>query len=79
MASFGFDACVGLDPDPSRFPAHLDGVGDAIFHFCREIVDATADAACVLKPQIAYFASQRAEGSSSGSAPTSAVPTRRCC
>src|SRR5690606_2714598 len=33
---------VGLDPDPSRFPAEIQGRPDAIFEFCREIVDATA-------------------------------------
>jgi orotidine-5'-phosphate decarboxylase len=53
--------CVGLDPDPTRFPAHLRGRDDAIFAFCRAIVDATADLVCAFKPQIAYFASQRAE------------------
>ncbi|MFN3986163.1 MAG: orotidine-5'-phosphate decarboxylase [Rhodocyclaceae bacterium] len=53
--------CVGLDPDPSRFPAHLAGRPDAIFEFCRDIVDATADLVCAFKPQIAYFAAHRAE------------------
>jgi orotidine-5'-phosphate decarboxylase len=53
--------CVGLDPDPARFPAHLKGRPDAILAFCRAIVDATADLACCFKPQIAYFAAQRAE------------------
>lgn len=53
--------CVGLDPDPAKFPAHLQGRPDAIFSFCREIVDATADLVCAFKPQIAYFAAQRAE------------------
>jgi orotidine-5'-phosphate decarboxylase len=53
--------CVGLDPDPTRFPAHLRAADDPIFEFCRAIVDATADLVCAFKPQIAYFASQRAE------------------
>jgi orotidine-5'-phosphate decarboxylase len=53
--------CVGLDPDPARFPVHFQGRGDAIFEFCRAIVDATADLVCCFKPQIAYFAAQRAE------------------
>lgn len=53
--------CVGLDPNPARFPAELAGRDDAIFTFCREIVDATADAVCAFKPQIAYFASCGAE------------------
>ena len=53
--------CVGLDPEPAKFPAHLRGAPDAIFVFCREIVDATADLVCCYKPQIAHFAAQRAE------------------
>ncbi len=53
--------CVGLDPDPARMPAPLDGLPDAIERFCLAIVDATADLVCAFKPQIAYFASQRAE------------------
>jgi orotidine-5'-phosphate decarboxylase len=53
--------CVGLDPDSTRFPAHLKGRPDAVFEFCRAIVDATADLACTFKPQIAYFAAARAE------------------
>ncbi len=54
--------CVGLDPDPAKFPAHLQGKPEAIYDFCTAIVDATADAVCCFKPQIAYFAAQRAEG-----------------
>jgi orotidine-5'-phosphate decarboxylase len=52
---------VGLDPDPQRFPAELQGRPDAIFQFCRGIVDATAPYASSFKPQIAYFAAHRAE------------------
>ncbi len=54
--------CVGLDPEPSKFPAHLHGDPDAIFDFCRAIVDATADLVCAFKPQIAHFAAHGAEG-----------------
>jgi orotidine-5'-phosphate decarboxylase len=53
--------CVGLDPDPKRFPAHLQERSGAIFEFCRTIVDATHDLACAFKPQIAYFAAHSAE------------------
>lgn len=53
--------CVGLDPDPARFPAHLQGQPDAIYRFCKDIIDATADLACAFKPQIAYFAALGAE------------------
>ncbi len=53
--------CVGLDPEPARFPDHLRGDGKAIFAFCAAIVDATADLVLAFKPQIAYFAAHRAE------------------
>jgi orotidine-5'-phosphate decarboxylase len=53
--------CVGLDPDPAKFPVHLHNRDDAIFAFCADIVDATADLVCAFKPQIAYFAAHRAE------------------
>ena len=52
--------CVGLDPDPAKLPESLNGP-DAIFRFCAEIVDATADLVCAFKPQIAYFAAIGAE------------------
>jgi orotidine-5'-phosphate decarboxylase len=53
--------CVGLDPDPAKFPAHLKNDATRIYDFCAAIVDATADLACAFKPQIAYFAAHRAE------------------
>lgn len=54
--------CVGLDPEPSRFPDSLRGDDDAIFKFCTAIVDATADQVCAFKPQFAHFAARRADG-----------------
>ena len=53
--------CVGLDPEPAKFPAHLRDDPDAVFTFCRAIVDATADLVCCYKPQIAHFAALGAE------------------
>ena len=53
--------CVGLDPEPSKFPAHLHGDASKIYDFCAAIVDATADLVISFKPQIAYFAAHRAE------------------
>ena len=53
--------CVGLDPEPAKFPAALRDDPDAIFEFCRAIVDATADLVCAFKPQIAHFAAHGAE------------------
>lgn len=52
--------CVGLDPDPAKIPPHLDGP-EAIFRFCADIADATADFVCAFKPQIAYFSAISAE------------------
>jgi orotidine-5'-phosphate decarboxylase len=53
--------CVGLDPEPSRFPDNFKNDPTKIFDFCAAIVDATADLAMAFKPQIAYFAAHRAE------------------
>jgi orotidine-5'-phosphate decarboxylase len=53
--------CVGLDPEPSRFPGALKGNANKIYDFCAAIVDATHDAVIAFKPQIAYFAAHRAE------------------
>lgn len=53
--------CVGLDPEPAKFPSRFKGDTDAVFAFCRDIVDATAQYACAFKPQIAHFAALGAE------------------
>jgi orotidine-5'-phosphate decarboxylase len=54
--------CVGLDPEPAKFPARFADDPDAAFNFCRTIVDATAQYVCCFKPQIAHFAALGAEG-----------------
>jgi orotidine-5'-phosphate decarboxylase len=53
--------CVGLDPEPARFPGRLKGDAHRIYDFCAAIVEATADLVASFKPQIAYFAAHRAE------------------
>jgi len=53
--------CVGLDPEPAKFPGDWKGDAARIFAFCAAIVDATRDLVCAYKPQIAYFAAYRAE------------------
>lgn len=53
--------CVGLDPEPVKFPPRFADDPDAIFAFCRDIVDATAGFVCCFKPQIAHFAAVGAE------------------
>lgn len=49
--------CVGLDPDPSRVP---EGLSTRDFLF--QLVDATADAVCAYKPNIAFFEPDLGEG-----------------
>ncbi len=53
--------CVGLDPEPARFPERWRGDAARIFDFCAAIVDATHDLVLAFKPQIAHFAAHRAE------------------
>jgi orotidine-5'-phosphate decarboxylase len=53
--------CVGLDPEPAKFPGAMQGDASKIYDFCAAIVDATADLVIAFKPQIAYFAAHRAE------------------
>ena len=53
--------CVGLDPDPAKFPNPYRGDASKIGDFCCAIVDATADLVIAFKPQIAYFAAHRAD------------------
>ncbi len=45
--------CVGLDPDPNKYPK---GVGlDDTIGFLQGIVEATSDVACAYKPNAAFF------------------------
>ncbi len=53
--------CVGLDPDPAKFPERFRGDASRIYDFCAAIVESTADLVIAFKPQIAYFAAHRAE------------------
>ena len=53
--------CIGLDPEPAKFPARFANAPAAVFTFCRDIADATAEFASAFKPQIAHFAALGAE------------------
>jgi len=53
--------CVGLDPEPERFPASIRALNSPIFEFNKRIVDATAEYACCFKPQFAHYAALGAE------------------
>jgi orotidine-5'-phosphate decarboxylase len=54
--------CVGLDPEPAKFPGAWKNDAGRILDFCAAIVDATKDLVLAYKPQIAYFAAHGAEG-----------------
>jgi orotidine-5'-phosphate decarboxylase len=55
--------CVGLDPDPARLPAELwhgvragpAGTARAVERFCTGIIEAVAEHAVAVKPQLAFF------------------------
>jgi orotidine-5'-phosphate decarboxylase len=47
--------CVGLDPDVNKLPRSVPRNGEGVLRFLTDIVDATADIACVYKPNLAFF------------------------
>lgn len=54
--------CVGLDPVRAKLPEPLRASGDALYDFCRAIVDATRDLVCAYKPNLAFFLSEGTAG-----------------
>ena len=53
--------CVGLDPEPKKFPDLFRDKPSSIFEFNKAIVDATRDLVCAYKPQFAHYAANAAE------------------
>lgn len=53
--------CVGLDPEPKKFPDRFRDAPGGIFEFNKAIIDATRDLVCAYKPQFAHYAAQAAE------------------
>lgn len=54
--------CVGLDSDPSLFPAHLNSFENPIFEFNKAIIDATSQYAVAYKPNLAFYEAEGAKG-----------------
>lgn len=54
--------CVGLDPDPDRFPEPLKNSRDAIYDFNRAIIEQTADIVCAYKLNLAFYEVQGPAG-----------------
>ncbi len=47
--------CVGLDPELSKIPAHLQREPDPILAFNKQIIDATRDYCVAYKPNLAFY------------------------
>jgi len=49
--------CVGLDPEPERFPAELRDMpmDRAVLRFCQAIIAETSAYVCAYKPNLAFF------------------------
>jgi orotidine 5'-phosphate decarboxylase subfamily 2 len=54
--------CVGLDPDPRRFPEGIDRNALGAVEFCRQIVAATHDLVAAFKINFAFFEAFGADG-----------------
>lgn len=64
--------CVGLDPDPEKYPADLDA--EHTVEFLEGIIDATKRVACAYKPNAAFFEALGPDGHSILADVIAAVP-----
>jgi orotidine-5'-phosphate decarboxylase len=61
LKSSGSLVCVGLDPDPAKFPSDLGEEAMQLHAFDRRVIDATYDITAAYKPQIAFYSALGAE------------------
>ncbi|MDP3114501.1 MAG: orotidine-5'-phosphate decarboxylase [Candidatus Cloacimonadaceae bacterium] len=54
--------CVGLDSEISKLPGCVLKSENPIWEFNRQIIDATAEAACCYKPNLAFYLSDGVRG-----------------
>ncbi len=54
--------CVGLDPQPSKFPEGISRDAKGMLEFTKGIIDAVADVAAIVKPQMAFYEALGWEG-----------------
>ncbi len=71
--------CVGMDPDPDRFPAHLSRDAGGVEEFCRAIIRSTQSNVCAYKFNSAFFEVLGAEGFRILSALRDMVPPTVLC
>jgi orotidine-5'-phosphate decarboxylase len=64
QSATGSRLCVGLDPDPARFPSRFaaDRADVALLAFNTAIIDATEDLACAYKLNLAFYEALGPEG-----------------
>ena len=70
--------CVGLDPEPDRFPPPWRGDAARIFDFCARIVDATHPGQSKAAEGVRFGASPRAALSLASAAKARTLSTTRC-
>lgn len=71
--------CVGLDPDPSRFPAPLrdnDDVAQAIVAFNAGVIAATSDLVSAYKPNLGFYLAHGGAGIAALEATRRLIPPR---
>lgn len=76
VAHKGSLACVGLDPDTTRFPAELRDLPptEAVVQFNRAIIVATAPYVAAFKPNFAFYEALGADGWQALAATIAAIP-----
>ncbi len=66
--------CIGLDPDPDKFPEHIKGTEHDIITFNRAIIEQTSDLACAYKLNMAFYEVQGPRGLEALEATMHAIP-----
>lgn len=54
--------CVGLDPDEAKLPTKKNGSKIDVLHFCKKIIDETANFCVAYKPNTAFFEALGSKG-----------------
>lgn len=66
--------CIGLDPDPERFPDGIKGTEHDIITFNRAIIEQTSDLTCAYKLNMAFYEVQGPRGLEALEATMHAIP-----
>jgi len=66
--------CIGLDPDPDRFPDGVRGAEHDIITFNRAIIEKTTDLVCAYKLNMAFYEVQGPRGLEALEATLHAIP-----